>query len=97
MIKLNKEEVLEKLNALSDGWNIKDKFIHKEFMFKNFIDAFSFMTSVALEAEKANHHPNWENVYNKVLISLSTHDADGLTKKDFDLAAKIDDAYKKST
>ena len=53
------------------------------------------MTSVAFLAEKANHHPNWENVYNKVVINLSTHEADGLTERDFELAEKIDQLYKK--
>jgi 4a-hydroxytetrahydrobiopterin dehydratase len=96
MNKLNGEEILEKLKALSSGWIVEDNFIHQEFIFKNFIDAFSFMTSVALEAEKANHHPDWGNVYNKVKISLSTHEADGLTQKDFDLAARIDKIYKKN-
>ena len=62
-------------------------------MFDDFVRAFGFMTSVAIVAEKANHHPNWENVYNRVKIALSTHDSGGLTQKDFDLAAKIDEVY----
>ncbi len=95
MNKLNKKEINENLKKLSVGWLIKDEFIRKEFIFGNFIDAFSFMTSVALVSEKANHHPNWENVYNKVIVLLSTHDANGLTKKDFDLAIEIDKIYNK--
>lgn len=93
MNKLNRNEINENLKKLSTGWLIKDEFIRKEFIFENFIEAFSFMTSVALVSEKADHHPNWENVYNKVIVSLSTHDADGLTKKDFDLAIEMDKIY----
>ena len=66
----------------------------QKIVFKNFIQAFSFMTSVALIAEKLDHHPNWKNVYNKVTIALNTHDADGLTKKDFKLAKEIDQVLK---
>ncbi|MHA6299439.1 4a-hydroxytetrahydrobiopterin dehydratase [Devosia sp. CAU 1758] len=61
-----------------------------EIRFKDFSEAFGFMARVALLAEKAGHHPNWSNVYNKVSISLSTHDAGGLSQKDVDLAGKID-------
>lgn len=64
--------------------------LYRKFKFKNFSEAFSFMTRVALLAEKADHHPEWSNVYNKVSIKLTTHDADGLTQKDTDLAKKID-------
>ncbi len=93
MNKLTKKQILESYKELNDGWIIKEKLIYKEFKFENFIEAFSFMTSVALEAEKMNHHPTWDNVYNKVKISLSTHDADGLSEKDFTLAKKIDTIY----
>ena len=66
-------------------------YLVKEFNFKNFIEAFSFMTKVALLSEKANHHPNWNNVYNKVIIKLNTHDAgDTVTAKDIELSEKID-------
>ncbi len=64
--------------------------IAREFRFRDFSEAFGFMARVALLAEKAGHHPNWSNVYNKVSISLSTHDAGGLSQKDIDLASKID-------
>jgi 4a-hydroxytetrahydrobiopterin dehydratase len=94
MNKLNQKEINEKLKALNDKWIIKDNYLYQEFRFKNFIQAFSFMTAVALEAEKANHHPNWENVFNKVKISLRTHSADGLSEKDFNLAGKIDEIYR---
>jgi len=93
MKKLTQTEANEKMNHLNEKWVLKGKFIHREFVFSNFIEAFSFMTAIALIAEKANHHPNWKNVYNTVTISLNTHDADGVTEKDFDLAAKIDAVY----
>ena len=93
MNKLNQQEIDQKLNDLHDGWVQEGDFIQREFIFDNFILAFGFMTTVAMLAEKANHHPNWQNVYNKVNISLSTHDAGGLTERDFNLATKIDDTY----
>lgn len=67
--------------------------ITREFVFPDFNRAFSFMTQVALAAEKADHHPEWSNVYNKVKVTLSTHDAGGVTQKDLDLARFIDAAY----
>ena len=72
-------------------WEEKDNCLHQEFVFKDFSEAFSFMTQVALAAEKMNHHPRWTNEYNKVDIWLSTHDAgDVVTEKDHKLAGKID-------
>lgn len=72
-------------------WKEKNNTLYKKFEFKNFSEAFAFMTRVALEAEKMNHHPLWTNVYNKVEIWLSTHDAgDVVTDKDKKLAKKID-------
>lgn len=90
MNKLNKKEIHDRIKDIDNSWILKDKFINREFFFKDFVQAFSFMTSVALIAEKLEHHPNWENVYNKVNIALFTHDADGLTNKDFHLAKEID-------
>ena len=72
-------------------WKEVDNQLIKSFSFKNFSEAFAFMTRVAILAEKANHHPNWSNVYNKVDICLSTHDAgDIVTDKDRKLAEEID-------
>lgn len=72
-------------------WQEKNNTLYQKFSFPNFIDAFSFMTKVAIIAEKMNHHPNWSNVYNTVEISLSTHDAgDVVTEKDYELAKAID-------
>jgi 4a-hydroxytetrahydrobiopterin dehydratase len=72
------------------NWKLKDQIIQKDFKFKNFIEAFGFMSQVALIAESLNHHPDWSNVYNKVSIHLTTHDVGGLSEKDFLLAKKID-------
>jgi 4a-hydroxytetrahydrobiopterin dehydratase len=66
--------------------------IRRSFRFADFNEAFGFMTRVALAAEKADHHPDWSNVYNRVEIALTTHDAGGLTRRDFDLARAIDAA-----
>jgi 4a-hydroxytetrahydrobiopterin dehydratase len=72
-------------------WEEKNNTLYRKFEFKNFSEAFAFMTRVALEAEKMDHHPDWSNVYNKVEISLSTHSAgDVVTEKDRKLAKKID-------
>jgi len=72
-------------------WNEENNTLIRTFEFKNFVDAFGFMTKVAFEAEKMNHHPNWSNVYNKVKISLNTHDeGNTVTDKDYKLAKKID-------
>lgn len=72
------------------GWTMKKDSLSRKITFKNFAQAFGFMTCVAIEAEKMNHHPDWKNAYNKVTISLSTHDAGGLTEADFKLAKLID-------
>ena len=72
------------------SWNINDKSIKKEFKFKNFIDAFGFISKVALLSEKMDHHPNWQNTYNKVTIELTTHDIGGITSSDIKLAEAID-------
>ena len=79
------------LTSLPKKWTLSgdEKSIHQKFEFKTFAEAFSFMTHVALLAEKADHHPDWSNAYNKVDITLSSHDAGGLTQKDIDLAAQI--------
>jgi 4a-hydroxytetrahydrobiopterin dehydratase len=79
------------LKTLPGKWTLAadHKSIHQSFKFKDFVEAFSFMTHVALLAEKADHHPDWSNSYNKVEITLSSHDAGGLTKKDITLAQAI--------
>ena len=89
MAKLNEEEIQKRMHSINSAWVLKGKFIHREFIFKDFIQAFSFMTAVALVAEKSGHHPNWKNVYNKVKIYLVTHEAKGISTRDFDLAKQI--------
>jgi 4a-hydroxytetrahydrobiopterin dehydratase len=84
------ETSLKELNNGSENlWSVKEEKLNREFKFPNFILAFGFMTQVAILAEKADHHPEWSNVYNKVVINLTTHDAGGISKKDFELAQKI--------
>jgi 4a-hydroxytetrahydrobiopterin dehydratase len=75
----------------STNWSLIDNQLVKTFLFKNFSEAFAFMTRVAIEAEKMDHHPFWTNVWNRVEIKLSTHDAgDIVTEKDEELAKRID-------
>ena len=75
-------------------WEQKDNQLYRKFVFNNFIDAFAFMTKVAILAEKANHHPTWSNTWNRVEIWLSTHDAGNIvTDKDFDLSKAIDNLF----
>ena len=82
---------LKSLNSDSEkSWEIKDGKLYREFKFTNFVSAFSFMTQVAIIAERMNHHPEWSNVYNKVEIYLTTHVAKGISKRDFELAQEIE-------
>lgn len=83
--KLTDSEIKEQLTGLS-GWTIENGKLHKQFQFSSFIEAFGFMTRVALVAESMNHHPEWFNVYNRVTIDLMTHDAGGISALDFQLA-----------
>ena len=84
---------LNELLVKIPGWEIKSEQISREFNFGNFIEAFSFMTKVALICEKYNHHPNWENIYSKVIIRLSTHDLGGITNLDQTLASEINKVF----
>jgi len=72
-----------------DGWAVVDGKLHREIEFHNFVEAFGFMAMVGLLAEKANHHPNWSNSYNKVVIDLVSHDKGEITDRDIDLANAI--------
>lgn len=87
--KLSDDEIQENLATLH-GWTLANGKLHKSLHFGSFVEAFGFMASVALIAEAMNHHPEWSNVYNRVAIDLTTHDAGGITQRDFDLAVKID-------
>ena len=86
--KLSAAEIAGAL-AQVPGWTVQAGKLHHEFQFSDFSAAFAFMTRVALVAEKMDHHPEWCNVWNKVVVDLSTHDAGGITQRDFDLAAKM--------
>ncbi|MDU8943945.1 4a-hydroxytetrahydrobiopterin dehydratase [Ovoidimarina sediminis] len=91
--KLTEAERAEHLAVLEKaGWSLdtgRDA-ITKDYTFKNFVRAFSFMSGAALHAEKLNHHPEWSNVYNRVTVTLTTHDAGGLTDLDITLAKRMD-------
>jgi len=87
--KYTDEEITHAL-ATIDGWALGKGEIEKAYVFADFSAAFGFMCRVALLCEQHNHHPEWSNVYNKLNIRLSTHDAGGITQKDFDLAKAID-------
>ncbi len=85
MIRLSQLDIEDQLKNLS-GWSVVNEKLYKEFQFDNFNQAFGFMTRAAMEIEKMNHHPEWFNVYNKITIELTTHDAGGITKNDINLA-----------
>src|SRR5512140_1890027 len=83
------DEVSRRLGALP-AWSGDAAGIRREYRFRDFSEAFGFMTRAALAAEKLDHHPDWTNVYNRVVVSLHTHDAGGITDLDFRLAAEMD-------
>ncbi|TCL72795.1 4a-hydroxytetrahydrobiopterin dehydratase [Rhizobium sp. BK251] len=91
--KLERSAIAQSLSAM-DGWTLNETgtAISKSFKFRNFVEAFGFMTEGALAAEKLNHHPEWSNVYSRVEVTLNTHDVGGLTELDFRLAAAMDKA-----
>lgn len=86
--KLSDDEIDKRLKELP-GWNLHDGKLTREFHFPNFVDAFGFMTRAAMVAEKADHHPEWFNVYNKVVVQLTTHECKGISERDFLLAATM--------
>ncbi|NJP09760.1 MAG: 4a-hydroxytetrahydrobiopterin dehydratase [Leptolyngbyaceae cyanobacterium RU_5_1] len=90
---LSKDELNSALSQLT-GWSVKEGKLHRQFQFASFVEAFGFMTSVALIAEATGHHPEWFNVYNRVTIDLTTHDSGGITTKDVELARKANELAK---
>jgi 4a-hydroxytetrahydrobiopterin dehydratase len=94
MRKFSGSELKAALSELS-GWNVVESKLHKEYKFADFIHAFGFMATAALAIEKMGHHPEWFNVYNRVTVDLTTHDAQGITSKDVDLAKLLDEIAKK--
>jgi len=89
MKKLSEEDIEKNLLHFPD-WDYYDNAIHAEFEFENFKDCFSAMSRIAFECEALNHHPNWTNIYNVLTISLSTHDVNGVSEKDFKLIEAIE-------
>lgn len=89
MKKLSTTEITDRLENL-EGWTFSENALHTSFEFENFKEAFTLMTRIAFEAEAQEHHPDWTNVYNQLEITLSTHDAGGVTEKDFKLAKAIE-------
>jgi 4a-hydroxytetrahydrobiopterin dehydratase len=81
---------LERLPELLPAWSLLAGKLHREFRFANFSEAFGFMARVALAAEHLDHHPEWSNVWNRVVIDLTTHDTGGLSNLDLELARRID-------
>jgi 4a-hydroxytetrahydrobiopterin dehydratase len=91
--KLSDPEIAAELGKVP-GWTVEGDNLHRAFEFRDFSQAFGFMTRVALAAEKMDHHPDWSNSWNKVVIDLSTHSAGGLTLNDFDLATRIGQIFR---
>jgi len=87
--KLDADALRAKLGDLPH-WTIKDGKLHRELKLASFVDAFGLMSRIALVAERMDHHPEWFNVYNRITIDLTTHDAGGISEKDFELASAID-------
>ena len=90
MVSLIEKNELDSFIEKNPSWIIDNKTIKKEFKFENFIEAFGFMSKVALLSEKIDHHPDWQNTYNKVKINLTTHDKGRITSNDIKLAEAID-------
>ncbi len=89
--KLSAAEIQTRLATLT-GWSVINDKLHREYQLGDFVEAFGFMAKVALIAERMGHHPEWFNVYNKVIVDLTTHDAGGISALDFELAAAMDKA-----
>ncbi len=88
-MKLAEKEIQKKLKDLKN-WHLKEDKLFAEYEFKDFKETFAIMTRIAFEAEKLQHHPEWKNTYNTLEIFLTTHDENGITEKDFELAKSID-------
>jgi len=88
--KLSDAAVREALAGLP-GWTLEGGKLHREYRFPDFVTAFGFMTQVALIAEAMNHHPDWQNVYGRLVVDLVTHDARGITERDLTLARRMEE------
>jgi 4a-hydroxytetrahydrobiopterin dehydratase len=87
--RLGEDDVARRLAALP-GWSLEGGKLHRTYVFGDFAQAFGFMAEVAREAEALGHHPEWSNVYNRVVVDLTTHDAQGITPLDFELASRME-------
>lgn len=85
------ESEIQKALAQLGPWTLTDGKLHREYKFRNFVQAFGFMAQVALLAERADHHPEWFNVYSRVVVDLTTHEAGGITQRDLDLAHQMEE------
>ncbi len=94
MVKMKKAEIAALLKKMPK-WTVKSGKLHREYQFADFPHAFGMMATAAPAIEKMNHHPEWANVYNRVTVDLSTHDAGGITEKDFALATLLEGIAKK--
>ena len=90
--KLSPAEIERRLQALPD-WVLDQHKLYRQFVFRDFVEAFGFMSRVALLAEAMNHHPEWSNVYNREDIHLTSHDAGGISERDFSLAGRINNLF----
>ena len=89
-MKLSEAQIQDRLKDFPN-WDFEDNAIHTVIEFENFKEVFATMTRIAFEAEEQNHHPDWSNVYNELSITLNTHDAGGVTEKDFKLAQSVEE------
>jgi 4a-hydroxytetrahydrobiopterin dehydratase len=88
--RLSDVEITDHVSKLP-GWEVRHGKLHREFEFGSFVEAFGFMARAALMAEKQDHHPEWCNVYNRVVVDLATHDVDGISERDFALARAMNE------
>ncbi|NJK92550.1 MAG: 4a-hydroxytetrahydrobiopterin dehydratase [Blastochloris sp.] len=93
MTPLTEMEIERHLEEMA-GWTYREGGLHREYRFKNFVEAFAFMTACALEAEKMNHHPDWSNAWAKVQVRLRTHDAGAVTSLDMELAKRMEAQFR---
>ena len=90
MTPMTDEEIRAGMKQLDADWRLEEGKLHRTYVFGDFVEAFGFMTRAAIHAEKMNHHPEWSNVYKRVDVFLTTHEAGGITQRDFALAAAFD-------
>jgi 4a-hydroxytetrahydrobiopterin dehydratase len=92
--RLSQQEIDQALANLP-GWTIENGKLHREYRFPDFVHAFGFMATAAIAIEKNDHHPEWFNVWNQVRVDLTTHDSGGITSKDVELAAMLEEIARK--